>query len=60
MGDEAFRQLSAVDPKGNELLDKVGVSPVFHVLYNVIISNIQCNIICSLCSLCFDLGHGCR
>ena len=23
VGDEAFRQLSAVDPNGNELLDKV-------------------------------------
>lgn len=23
MGDEAFRQLSAFDPNGNELLDKV-------------------------------------
>lgn len=23
MGDEAFRQLSMVDPKGNELLNKV-------------------------------------
>lgn len=23
MGDEAFRELSAMDPKGNDLLDKV-------------------------------------
>lgn len=28
VGDEAFRQLSMVDPKGNELLDKVGVAPI--------------------------------
>lgn len=26
MGDEAFRELSMVDPKGNEFLDKVGVT----------------------------------
>lgn len=29
VGDEAFRQLSMVDPKGNELLDKVGVAQMF-------------------------------
>lgn len=29
MGDEAFRQLSMVDPKGNDLLDKVGVAAIF-------------------------------
>lgn len=32
MGDEAFRQLSMVDAKGNELLDKVGVAPIFSSL----------------------------
>lgn len=31
MGNEAFRELSAIDPKGNDLLDKVGVSP-FHII----------------------------
>ncbi len=32
MGDEAFRQLSAADPKGNELLDEV-IS--LRTLYNI-------------------------
>lgn len=28
MGDEAFRELSKVDPEGKELLNKVGVAPI--------------------------------
>lgn len=28
MGDEAFRQLSTVDPNGSKLLDKVGVAAI--------------------------------
>lgn len=27
VGDEAFRELSKVDPSGNALLDKVGIDP---------------------------------
>ena len=33
MGDEAFRTLSMVDPKGNDLLNKVCVAPAFYFLH---------------------------
>lgn len=47
MGDEAFRQLSKVDPKGNELLDKVGSFSDIFPAYSLFINNIiirECNI----------------
>lgn len=38
VGDEAFRQLSMVDPRGNELLDKVGnINAIFLPFFIIIV-----------------------